>query len=84
MPTKGTLARPNKLSGRVVLGPRPVKSGYARIVALPDGSGRIELFDAAVGAWRAALDGCSFDEIWRAAAVLDARYLRVLTCMADS
>ena len=74
---EGTIARPNKLVGRVVLGPRPVKSGYARIVAVADGSGRIELFDAAVGTWHAALDACSFDELWGAAAVLDSRYLQV-------
>ena len=44
-----TLVHPNKLAGRVVLGPRRVRSGYARIVANSNGSGSIELFDAAAG-----------------------------------
>ena len=78
------IAHPNKLVGRVVLGPRPVRNGYARIVASADGSGRMELFDAAVGTWRDASGACTFDELWKAAAVFDSRYLRVLTCVADS
>ena len=80
---KATLARPNKSVGRIVLGPRPVKNGYARIVATADGSGRIEVFDAAMGAWHDAVGACTFDELWRAAAVFDSRYLRALTCVSD-
>ena len=80
---KASIARPDKTVGRVMLGPRPVKSGYARIVALADGSGRIEVFDASIGAWHDALGACTFDEIWRAAAVFDSRYLRALTSVAD-
>jgi hypothetical protein len=70
-----TMARPNKTAGRVVLGPRPVSSGFARIVARADGSGRIELWDSKVGAWREALESCTFDDIWSAPAVFDSRYL---------
>ena len=78
-----TMARPNKSTGRVVLGPRQVKNGYARIVAIADGSGRIEVFDAKVGTWCDAVGTCSFDELWSAAPVFDSRYLRVLSCIPD-
>ena len=60
------LASPSKAVGRVVLGPRRVGRQYARIVARPDGSGRIELFDADTGLWFEALEQCSFSEIWSA------------------
>ena len=69
--------------GRVVLGPRPVKSGYARIVAAADGSGRLEVFDPSLGTWHEAAGACTFDELWRAAAVFDSRYLSTLTCTAE-
>jgi hypothetical protein len=75
-----TVARPNKTVGRVLLGPRVVKTGYVRIVAAADGSGRLELFDAALGTWREAADACSFDELWRAAAVFDSGYLAAAAC----
>ena len=73
-----TMARPNKTAGRVVLGPRPVSSGYARIVARADGSGRIELWDTKTHAWSEALERCTFDDIWSAPAVFDSRYLGFL------
>jgi hypothetical protein len=80
---KVILARPDKSVGRIVLGPRPVKNGYARIVATADGCGRIEVFDAAGGVWQDALGTCTFDELWRAAAIFDMRYLRALTSVPD-
>lgn len=61
-----TLACPRKTVGRIVLGPRRVGRSYARIVARADGSGRIELYDAASGAWQEAPEECSFSEIWSA------------------
>lgn len=70
-----TLMHPSKTVGRIVLGPRQVRNGYARIVATANGSGRIELYDAGSDSWREASDGCTFDEIWSAAPVFDARYL---------
>ena len=73
-----TLARPNKTTGRVVLGPRPVRYGYARIVARADGSGRIELYDTHARLWVEALERCTFDDIWSAPAAFDSRYLAFL------
>lgn len=70
-----TLMQPVRIIGRIVLGPRQVRNGYARIVAAPNGAGRIELYDAGSGAWTDAHDTCSFDEVWSAPAVFDARYL---------
>jgi len=57
------------VAGRVLLGPRQVNSGYARIVALKDGSGCIECFDQAAGTWSPA-PGLSFDEVWAASPVV--------------
>ena len=68
------IARPCKTTGRVVLGPRSVRDGYARIVARADGSGRIEFYHAETGAWVEALERCSFDDIWSAPAAVDLGY----------
>lgn len=70
-----TIAHPDKTAGRTVLGPRAVGEGYARIVARPDGSGRIELYDPQTGSWCDALERCSFSEVWSAPAAFDSRYL---------
>jgi hypothetical protein len=64
-----TIARPVRIAGRVVLGPRLVGKKYARIVALADGSGRIEVYDNTTGQWSAALESCCFAELWSAAAL---------------
>lgn len=80
---QATMAHPNKSTGRVVLGPRQVRNGYARIVAIADGSGRIEIFDAKLGTWCDGGGECSFDELWSASPVFDSRYLRVLSCTPD-
>jgi hypothetical protein len=69
-----TIAHPSKIVGRVVLGPRQVRSGYARIVAKADGSGHIQLFDSKSGAWHDALERCTFSELWSAEPVFDKRY----------
>ena len=66
---QATLTKPLKTAGRIVLGPRMVGKQYARIVALADGSGRIEIYDKGAGHWRAALESCGFGELWSAAAL---------------
>lgn len=63
-----TIARPIKTTGRVVLGPRLVGKQYARIVALADGSGRIEVYDKIARSWLAD-EACGFCELWSAAAL---------------
>jgi hypothetical protein len=67
-----TLARPVKKAGRVVVGPRQVQKGYARIVACEDGSGRIELYDPATRLWVDASNECTFSELWSAPPVFEA------------
>ena len=67
--------QPSRTIGRIVVGPRQVRNGYARIVAAANGAGRIELYDAVAGSWADANDTCTFDEVWSGPAVFDARYL---------
>lgn len=55
--------------GRVLVGPKKVRSTYFRIVSLRDGSGCIERFDFASRAWIEAPDGVTFSEIWSAPSV---------------
>jgi hypothetical protein len=52
--------------GRVLVGPKKLANGYARIVSLKDGSGRIEKFDTAAGAWLEAPESVTFSEVWSA------------------
>ena len=54
--------------GRVVVGPKQLSSGYARVVSARDGSGRIECFDPASRTWFAAPESVTFSEIWSAPA----------------
>jgi hypothetical protein len=54
------------LAGRVVVGPKKLRDGYARIVSQKDGSGRIEKLDMATGTWLDARDGVTFSEVWSA------------------
>lgn len=79
-----TITRPVKVPGRILLGPRLVRNGYARIVANNDGSGRIELYDAACGLWCEASGECSFDELWSASPALDIRHLSSLSRASKS
>lgn len=58
------------VAGRVLLGPKQVSVGYARIVALKDGSGCIECYDQMTGAWSPAPPSLTFNEVWTAAAVI--------------
>jgi hypothetical protein len=54
------------IAGRVLLGPKKVQAGYARIVALKDGSGCIECFDLVSKTWLLAPQSLTFDEVWGA------------------
>jgi hypothetical protein len=67
------VARPLKVAGRVVLGPRLVGKQYTRIIALANGAGRLEIYDDAAGAWCAAPDSC-FALLWSAAPCTDLRH----------
>ena len=58
------------VAGRVLLGPKQVGLGYARIVALKDGSGCIECYDKMSGAWTPAPPSLTFNEVWAAATVV--------------
>lgn len=53
-------------SGRVVLGPKKIKGGYARIISQSDGSGRIETFDVESRKWLVAEETVSFATVWAA------------------
>lgn len=72
------VARPDKTAGRIVLGPRRLGHDYVRIVARPDGSGRVEIYDRSIRAWADALERFSFIDVWRAPAVDDAMTLASL------
>lgn len=49
---------------RVVVGPKILGKGYARIVAQKDGSGRIESFNLLSGKWFPAPDSVTFMDVW--------------------
>lgn len=53
-------------AGRVLLGPKKLRQGYARIVAGRDGSGLIESFDLRSGTWGPAPESITFSELWSA------------------
>lgn len=55
-----------KIDGRVMVGPKKVRGGYARIVSCKDGSGSIESFDSASGTWAVAEQSLTFAEVWSA------------------
>jgi len=63
--------------GRVLIGPKKVHSGYARIVSQRDGSGRIERFDLASRTWFLAPESVTFSEIWSAPSVPTLLWARI-------
>ncbi len=65
---KAQLMHVETAPGRVLVGPKKIDNGYARIVSLKDGSGRIEKFDSASGAWLEAPESVTFGEVWSAPA----------------
>lgn len=54
---------------RVLVGPKKLGKGFARIVAQKDGSGRIESFNLTAGKWLEAPPSITFTEVWSAPAV---------------
>lgn len=58
-----------KTDGRVLVGPKKVRGGFARIVSCKDGSGCIESFDPVSGTWVTAEHNLTFDEVWGAMSV---------------
>lgn len=52
--------------GRVVMGPKKLRSCYARIVSVKDGSGRIETYNQRSGTWVPAHESITFSEVWSA------------------
>lgn len=63
--------------GRVLVGPKKLRNGYARIVSLRDGSGRIEKFDSISGTWLPAPESITFSEVWSAPSVSALQWLDV-------
>lgn len=55
-----------KHAGRVLLGPKKLAQGFARIVANRDGSGRIESFDPISRTWIRASESITFSDVWSA------------------
>jgi len=66
---KAQLMHVDNVAGRVLVGPKKLRSCYARIVSLKDGSGRIEKFDLASKTWFEAPESITFSEVWSAPSV---------------
>ena len=65
------------IPGRVLIGPKRVGAGYARIVAHKDGSGCIESFDLASRTWSLAPQSLTFGEVWGAPPVAPELWARI-------
>ena len=63
---KAQLMHVENVAGRVLVGPKKLRSCYVRIVSLKDGSGRIEKFDLASRTWSEAPESITFSEVWSA------------------
>ena len=63
---KAQMMRVENGPGRVVMGPKRLRSCFARIVSLKDGSGCIERYDPRTGTWSPAPESITFGEIWSA------------------
>ena len=59
------------LPGRVLVGPKKLRTHYVRIVAQRDGSGLIEKYDVASGSWSPAPESITFSEVWSAPSAPD-------------
>ena len=66
---KAQMMHVENLPGRVLVGPKKLRSSYVRIVSQKDGSGRIERYDLASGNWSPAPESVTFSEVWRAPSV---------------
>jgi hypothetical protein len=74
---KKLIAKMERIAGRVVLGPKKVGNGYARIVSETDGCGRIESFDVDSRTWHPASEAVTFSEVWSAPAVAPLTWQRI-------
>ena len=63
---KAQLMHVDNVAGRVLVGPKKLRSFYVRIVSLKDGTGRIEKFDLASRTWFEAPESITFSEVWSA------------------
>jgi len=63
--------------GRVLVGPKKLGNGYARIVSQRDGSGRIEKYDFASRTWCEAPGTVTFSEVWSAPNVQSALWTEI-------
>ena len=72
---KAEMMHVDNVAGRVLVGPKKLGNGYARIVSQKDGSGRIERFDFASRTWREAAESVTFSEVWSAPAVQSALWM---------
>ena len=63
---KAQLMHVENVAGRVLVGPKKLRSCYARIISLKDGSGRIEKFDLVSRTWLEAPESITFSEVWSA------------------
>ena len=61
-----TGANSEQIEGRVLVGPKQLRSGYARIVSQKDGSGCIESYDVKSQTWSQAPESVTFDMVWSA------------------
>lgn len=66
---KAQMMHVENIAGRVLVGPKKLRNGYARIVSLRDGSGRIEKFDLESRTWVQAPESVTFSEVWGAPSV---------------
>lgn len=66
---KAQMMHVENVPGRVLVGPKKLRSCYARIVSQKDGSGRIEEFDLASRTWSEAHESVTFSEVWSAPSV---------------
>jgi hypothetical protein len=69
MLSTAVMKKVDRTVGRVVLGPKKIQGGYARIVSEADGCGCIQVYDAVTESWFAADEHVTFGQVWSAPAV---------------
>lgn len=69
-----TGANSGYVEGRVLVGPKQIRGGYARIVSQKDGSGCIESYDVASQTWTRAPESVTFDMVWSAPLITPAAW----------
>ncbi len=74
---KTKVSNVTNVPGRVLIGPKKLQGGYARIVAQRDGSGRIEKYDLATRTWLLAPESMAFSEVWSAPTVPTLLWARI-------